>query len=245
MHYMVVERFKDNDPGPVYQRFRERGRLLPEGLEYVASWVDQDRTRCFQLMETGDPRLIDEWISRWQDLVDFEVHPVETSAEAAGAVLGDVLAPGEKVLGAGTPTSRLRQLETLLARFSLATLLLYVPVETWISRDDLTSPGYIVDVIAMLLLLTSGIYSLRCRPRIAIAPLCGAWGWCACLAWRTYFMRVISRERGLGIYPADSQWQEEYLFWVLVVALLAFALSLVLAWRTLRLPAPESEQVMP
>jgi hypothetical protein len=81
--YMVVEHFKNKDAGPVYQRFRERGRMTPEGLAYVSSWVDQKLERCYQLMETEDPALFDQWISNWCDLADFEVYPVLTSQEAA------------------------------------------------------------------------------------------------------------------------------------------------------------------
>ena len=84
--YMVVEHFKDGDPIPVYRRFRDRGRLAPEGLSYVSSWVDVTMQRCYQVMETEDPRLLDAWISHWSDIVQFEVHPVMTSAEAAARV---------------------------------------------------------------------------------------------------------------------------------------------------------------
>jgi hypothetical protein len=80
---MVVEDFKNGDAAPVYERFRESGRLAPDGLVYVSSWVDEAMQRCFQLMETDDRALLDQWIARWQDLVDFEVFPVMTSAEAA------------------------------------------------------------------------------------------------------------------------------------------------------------------
>jgi len=83
MLYMIIERFKDGDANPVYGRFRERGRMAPDGLVYVSSWVDEEMDICFQLMETNERRLIDEWISHWADLVDFEVYPVITSAEAA------------------------------------------------------------------------------------------------------------------------------------------------------------------
>jgi len=74
--YMIVEHLKNHDSAPVYRRFRERGRMLPEGLVYVSSWVDDKRERCFQLMETADRALIDQWIVNWSDLVDFEVYPV-------------------------------------------------------------------------------------------------------------------------------------------------------------------------
>jgi hypothetical protein len=80
--YMIIEQFKNGDAVPVYRRFRDQGRLAPEGLSYVSSWVDTKLERCFQLMETDDPALLDEWLSRWSDIVDFEVHRVITSAEA-------------------------------------------------------------------------------------------------------------------------------------------------------------------
>ena len=81
--YMVVESFKNRDAVAVYRRFRDAGRLAPDGLTYVSSWVDEDLERCFQLMETAYRGLLDEWIARWSDLVDFEVYPVVTSKEAA------------------------------------------------------------------------------------------------------------------------------------------------------------------
>jgi hypothetical protein len=85
--YMVVERFRGGDPVPVYRRFRDRGRLAPEGLSYVSSWVDVDLCHCYQLMETADRALLDRWIAAWSDIVDFEVHPVITSAAAAERIL--------------------------------------------------------------------------------------------------------------------------------------------------------------
>jgi len=81
--YMIIERFKDRDAAPVYQRFRERGRMAPEGLTYVSSWVDEALSTCYQVMETADPALLEEWMANWKDLVDFEVHRVMTSKEAA------------------------------------------------------------------------------------------------------------------------------------------------------------------
>ena len=81
--YMIVEHFKNQDPVPVYRRFREHGRLAPEGLRYVSSWVDEKLERCFQLMETDDPALLDTWIANWSDVTDFEVYPVISSQEAA------------------------------------------------------------------------------------------------------------------------------------------------------------------
>ena len=85
MLYMVVEDFR-GDPAAVYRRFRDRGRLAPEGLRYVSSWVTEDMQRCFQVMECDDRRLLDEWMAAWRDLVAFEVIPVITSAEAAAAI---------------------------------------------------------------------------------------------------------------------------------------------------------------
>lgn len=81
--YMVVEHYKNGDAVPVYRRFRDQGRLAGEGLKYVSSWVDTTLARCYQLMETDNRALLDEWIARWSDLVDFEVYPVIPSAEAA------------------------------------------------------------------------------------------------------------------------------------------------------------------
>ena len=86
MLYMVIEHFRKGDPAPVYRRFREQGRLAPEGLRYVSSWVTRDLKHCYQVMETDDPALLREWISHWEDLVEFDVVPVVTSAEASAAV---------------------------------------------------------------------------------------------------------------------------------------------------------------
>ncbi|HEX8280247.1 MAG TPA: DUF3303 family protein [Chthoniobacterales bacterium] len=83
MLYMVVERFKEGAAAEIYERFREKGRMLPPRLEYVASWVNLDATICWQLMETDDKSLFARWTENWDDLVDFEITPVRTSAEAA------------------------------------------------------------------------------------------------------------------------------------------------------------------
>ena len=88
MLYMVIEHFRDGHASPVYKRFRERGRMAPDGLNYVSSWVDEKMQVCFQVMETADRTLLDEWISHWEDLVEFEVIPVITSAEAAARANG-------------------------------------------------------------------------------------------------------------------------------------------------------------
>ena len=84
--YMVVEHFKNNDPVPVYRRFRDRGRMAPEGLDYVSSWIDDKLERCYQLMETHERALLDEWMAHWSDLIEFEVYPVMTSQEAVQRV---------------------------------------------------------------------------------------------------------------------------------------------------------------
>ncbi len=86
MLYMIVESFRNADPVPVYRRFRDRGRLAPDGLVYVSSWVDEDLSRCYQLMEAADRELIDRWMANWSDLVDFEVYPVITSKAAADRI---------------------------------------------------------------------------------------------------------------------------------------------------------------
>ncbi|MBX3364671.1 MAG: DUF3303 family protein [Phycisphaeraceae bacterium] len=86
MHYLVIDNFRDGDPVPVYRRFRDRGRLAPEGLRYVGSWVTADLTRCYQVMECDDEALLEQWLAQWRDLVDFEVLPVLSSAQALAQV---------------------------------------------------------------------------------------------------------------------------------------------------------------
>jgi hypothetical protein len=83
---MVIERFV-HGPRPVYARLAERGRMMPPGLEYVDSWIDERLERCFQLMETNDPTLFDAWIDAWSDLMEFDVVPVIASAEASERAL--------------------------------------------------------------------------------------------------------------------------------------------------------------
>jgi Protein of unknown function (DUF3303) len=87
MRYMVIETFT-RGAGPVYERARDRGRMLPEGLRYVDSWVEEGLGRCFQLMETDDPGLFEGWTAEWADLARFEIVPVLASAEAAARALG-------------------------------------------------------------------------------------------------------------------------------------------------------------
>jgi Protein of unknown function (DUF3303) len=82
MFYMVIEHFKEGGAPEIYRRFRGKGRMMPEGLEYISSWIDLDFKTCWQLIQTEDFALFDKWIENWRDLVDFEIVPVRTSAEA-------------------------------------------------------------------------------------------------------------------------------------------------------------------
>lgn len=86
MLFMVIERFKNRDARAVYRRFREQGRMAPDGLVYVGSWIEANFDRCFQLMECADPRLLQQWVVQWQDLIEFEFVPVVSSKETAEAV---------------------------------------------------------------------------------------------------------------------------------------------------------------
>jgi uncharacterized protein DUF3303 len=84
--FMIVEHFRNGEAAPVYRRFQERGRMAPEGLTYVSSWVEENLATCYQLMETSDRTLLDQWMRNWNDLVEFEVHLVISSHEAAQRV---------------------------------------------------------------------------------------------------------------------------------------------------------------
>lgn len=86
MHYVIIERFRDGDPVPVYRRFRDKGRMAPDGVKYVGSWVTPDLTTCYQVMESEDRALLDQWLANWRDIVDFDVIPALTSAEAQARV---------------------------------------------------------------------------------------------------------------------------------------------------------------
>ena len=83
---MVIEHYRPGRALEIYRRFRERGRMAPAGLRYVASWVDLRFERCFQVMEADDEALFKHWTANWEDLIDFEIVPVRTSAEAAAAI---------------------------------------------------------------------------------------------------------------------------------------------------------------
>ena len=84
---MVVERFKEGRVAEVYQRFATRGRLMPDGLRFIESWISADVRVCYQLMEADDAALLEQWTSNWSDLVDFEINPIITSEEARARVL--------------------------------------------------------------------------------------------------------------------------------------------------------------
>jgi hypothetical protein len=81
MLFMVIEKFKNRDAHAVYRRFRDHGRMMPDGLKYVASWIEVNFDRCFQLMECDDPRMFQQWVIRWHDLIDFEIAPVVSSKD--------------------------------------------------------------------------------------------------------------------------------------------------------------------
>src|SRR5207247_8406954 len=104
MQYMVIEHFRNGDPLPVYRRFRDHGRLAPEGLRYVASWVTEDFRRCFQVMECEDRALLTQWTARWDDLIEFEVIPVITLSVpvvAGFVLLGAAVLVGRSLLDVG------------------------------------------------------------------------------------------------------------------------------------------------
>jgi len=106
--YLVIEYF-NGDPVSVYRRFREQGRMAPEGLRYVQSWVTEDLQRCFQIMECDDPTLLSAWMDRWRDLVTFEVPPVMTSADAA-ATMALKLCAAQPAVADGRPRRSRRSL---------------------------------------------------------------------------------------------------------------------------------------
>jgi hypothetical protein len=91
MLFMVIERFRDRDPAPIYARLGEQGRALPDGLRYVDSWVEVNFDRCFQVMECDDVGLLQRWVLAWRDLVDFEIVPVSPSQ-----AVRELFAPGEE-----------------------------------------------------------------------------------------------------------------------------------------------------
>ena len=90
LQFMVIERFRNQDAKAVYRRFREQGRMMPDGLDFVASWVSADLGRCFQVMECADATLLQRWVAGWSDLVEFEIVPVTPGKETAAALESQV-----------------------------------------------------------------------------------------------------------------------------------------------------------
>lgn len=86
MQFMVVETFRNQDAKAVYRRFRERGRMMPDGLTFISSYVAADLSRCFQLMECDDVQLLQRWVAEWADLMAFEIVPVVPGKETAAAL---------------------------------------------------------------------------------------------------------------------------------------------------------------
>lgn len=89
MQYMIIERFHPGKVKAMYQRFAEKGRMLPEGVSYINSWINESVTVCYQVMESDSPEKLQQWMDEWKDLVDFEVVPVISSAEAKEIVFSD------------------------------------------------------------------------------------------------------------------------------------------------------------
>lgn len=81
MLFMIIERFKERNPTPIYRRLQETGRSMPDGLRYIDSWIEVNFDRCFQLMDCDDPELLMRWILQWRDLMDFEIVPVSPSKQ--------------------------------------------------------------------------------------------------------------------------------------------------------------------
>jgi hypothetical protein len=90
MLFMVIESFRNQDAKAVYRRFRDKGRMMPEGLTFVGSWVSADLARCFQLMEADDVTLLQRWVAEWSDLAEFEIVPVVAGKETAAALSGQL-----------------------------------------------------------------------------------------------------------------------------------------------------------
>jgi hypothetical protein len=86
MLFMVIEKYRDGDPKPVYRRFKEKGRMAPPGARHVFSWVTTDFERCFQVMDCDDRGVLDKWMANWSDIVEFEVIPIITSEKASAAI---------------------------------------------------------------------------------------------------------------------------------------------------------------
>jgi len=90
MQFMVIETFRNQDGKAVYRRFRDKGRMVPEGVTFVSSWVSADLGRCFQIMECDDVALLQRWVAEWSDLVAFEIVPVAAGKDTAAALAGQL-----------------------------------------------------------------------------------------------------------------------------------------------------------
>ncbi len=88
MQFMVIERFRSGRVKAVYERFAEKGRMLLEGVSYIDSWINEDVTVCYQVMEAAQPQLLQPWIDAWNDLIEFEVIPVISSLQAKEKTFG-------------------------------------------------------------------------------------------------------------------------------------------------------------
>jgi len=87
MVYMIIEHFHPGKVKELYKRFEEKGRMMPAGVQYVNSWIDESVTRCYQVMESESEEKIKEWVNNWKDVADFEIIPVITSAQAKEKVM--------------------------------------------------------------------------------------------------------------------------------------------------------------
>ena len=132
-------------------------------------------------------------------------------------------------LGAVMQRRGWRQFDSSLAWTSLALLLIYAPLETYVSWPEVSSPGYLCDVIAFALLGFGGWYSLSKQPLSGLGPLCADWGFCACLGWRSYFNRVISRERGASFYVGEPEYVQSIVGAATIVAFVMLAACLFTA----------------
>lgn len=160
MLFMVIEHFKDANPVPVYERFQARGRMAPPGLRYVGSWVTAELGRCYQVMECDDRSLLDEWIARWSDLVQFDVIPVITSSEAVARVLPHAAPP------AASATAARRFALALLVVFFVS-LLFPIVASTLVGPEPSRRMG-IADV-AVAAVFAIGATMLVARPRVPVS----------------------------------------------------------------------------
>lgn len=86
MLFMVIEHFDRSRVKDLYRRFEHNGRMMPDGLDYVSSWISADFDRCFQVMRCDDVALLQEWVLAWSDLARFEIVPIAASKETYEAV---------------------------------------------------------------------------------------------------------------------------------------------------------------